>query len=508
VRHPVGLCAVLVVAIATTACSGGNALAPPSGAGPARVASVRPSVPVPATRPRVSAATTASNVIANGGFESGSLSPWLQVGTGRGAAQIDANVHHTGAYSAFVGTSTSPEVNGYYGVEQLVTIPASGVLSMFVRGYSNDSIQYVDQEADLIDSSGTIVQNCFSVLLRTTTWTQETCDVSAHAGQSLYVFVGVYGTGYSADYLDLYVDDVSLTGGATASPSPAPSPSASATSTPTAGNAVANPGFETGALAPWTTLGNASITTTNPHSGTYAAFAGTSAAPEVKGLSGVEQTVTIPSGGKLSVFLRGVSNDSITYADQEADLLDSTGATVFQCYKVLLNAATYAQQSCDVSAYAGRSLTLFIGVNGNGYANAYVGATIDDVVLSGTGVSPAPSSSPSASASATPIATATPVVSPTPTAKPSATPTPGATATPPAPGATPIQHVVIILQENRTLENIFHGYPRRQYRQRRTRFQQQPRDVAARASDDALRSRAPLHQLGCRIQRRCDERIQ
>jgi len=35
----------------------------------------------------------------------------------------------------------------------------------------------------------------------------------------------------------------------------------------------------------------------------------------------------------------------------------------------------------------------------------------------------------------------------------------GAGAAPAAPSATPIQHVVIVLQENRTFENIFHGYP-------------------------------------------------
>lgn len=88
--------------------------------------------------------TTIATTILNGGFESGSLSPWTQAGTGRGAAQIDANVKHSGSYSTFIGTSTSPEVNGYYGIEQNVTIPPNGRLSIYVRGYSNDSIQYID----------------------------------------------------------------------------------------------------------------------------------------------------------------------------------------------------------------------------------------------------------------------------------------------------------------------------------------------------------------------------
>lgn len=198
---------------------------PPSSAISAdRIAAARPSVPVVADKSRTVDVTTIATTILNGGFESGSLSPWTQAGTGRGAAQIDANVKHSGSYSTFIGTSTSPEVNGYYGIEQNVTIPPNGRLSMYVRGYSNDSIQYVDQEADLVDSTGKIVQTCFSVLLRTTTWTLESCDVGAQAGKALTVFIGVYGTGYSPDYLDLYVDDVTLTGNA---PSPAPSISAS-----------------------------------------------------------------------------------------------------------------------------------------------------------------------------------------------------------------------------------------------------------------------------------------
>ena len=210
-------------------------MAPPSAPFNDRVASERPKVSIPSERSRAASAPTASTTITNGGFETGTLSPWTQIGAGTGAAHIDANVAHTGAYSTFMGTATSPEVKGYYGIEQLVTIPAGGKLSMFVRGYSNDSIQYVDQEADLVDSTGTVVQTCFSVLLRTTTWTFESCDVSAQAGKTLLVFVGVYGAGYAPDYIDLYVDDVVLTGtSATPAPSSSPGPTSSPTTVPTA----------------------------------------------------------------------------------------------------------------------------------------------------------------------------------------------------------------------------------------------------------------------------------
>ena len=61
----------------------------------------------------------------------------------------------------------------------------------------------------------------------------------------------------------------------------------------------------------------------------------------------------------------------------------------------------------------------------------------------------------------TPTATPTPKLTPTPVPTKSATPTPTPTATPtPTPTAAPqIRHVVVIVQENRSFENLFHAYP-------------------------------------------------
>jgi phosphatidylinositol-3-phosphatase len=175
------------------------------------------------------------DVIQNGGFESG-LSPWILVGRGRGTARVVAGVAHTGTHSAFMGTKVAPAVNGLHGVSQAVTIPSGGSLSFWYRGGSNDTAQYADQEADLTDSSGTVVFQCLKTLVTTTTWTQQVCDVSAFAGQSLNVTFGVNDNGYSRTYVYLYVDDVSLVGGGpTPTPSPTPSGAPSPTPTPSGG---------------------------------------------------------------------------------------------------------------------------------------------------------------------------------------------------------------------------------------------------------------------------------
>jgi phospholipase C len=75
-----------------------------------------------------------------------------------------------------------------------------------------------------------------------------------------------------------------------------------------------------------------------------------------------------------------------------------------------------------------------------------------------------PTATPTAHPTATPTAhpTATPTAHPTatPTAHPTATPTAHPTATPTAvPTGSPIKHVVILIQENRSFDNLFKGFP-------------------------------------------------
>jgi hypothetical protein len=88
-----------------------------------------------------------------------------------------------------------------------------------------------------MDANGYTVKMLWQAVDENTGWVQHTVSVSAYAGQTLWLYFGVHGDGYSGAYTILYVDDVSLSSSATPSPTPTPKPSATptpgATATPT-----------------------------------------------------------------------------------------------------------------------------------------------------------------------------------------------------------------------------------------------------------------------------------
>ncbi|MBV9269666.1 MAG: hypothetical protein JO165_01125 [Candidatus Eremiobacteraeota bacterium] len=211
---------------------------------------------------------------------------------------------------------------------------------------------------------------------------------------------------------------------------------------PDATNVITNPGFETGAInTGWFQCGNinASVVTTHPHSGSYDERSGTGNG-EPNGDTGVCQQVTIPASGTLSFWVYQRSNEGgTTYAWQEADLLDSSGNRLVNFYTSSGNGNAWVQKSYNLSAYAGNTYYLYIGVHGDGYPYAYTQQFADDVNLSGAGSTPTPAPTPTPTPvptpTPTPVPTATPTATPVPTSTPAPTPTPVPTATPtPAPG--------------------------------------------------------------------------
>lgn len=185
--------------------------------------------------------TDATNVVSDPGFESGGFTYWSQCGNVN--AKINTSKPHTGSYSEMSGTATT-EPNGDAGVCQQVTIPASGQLSFYVWQSTNEtSTAYSYQEADLLDSSGNVLDNLYTTVGNGQAWTLKSYSLTAYAGQTVYLYFGVHGDGTSG-YHDLqYVDDVSLTSGSatptptpvpTATPKPTPTPTAGPTATPTA----------------------------------------------------------------------------------------------------------------------------------------------------------------------------------------------------------------------------------------------------------------------------------
>ncbi len=195
------------------------------------------------------AATTApTNAVSNPGFETGSLSPWTSCGSASSVAVTTAQAH-SGTYSVLLGSTATPEVNGTAGVCQTVTVPASGTLTFWVYEGTTDTISYVDQEADVESTSGTVLTQLYKEAGTTNGWEEKSFSLSSYAGQTVQLYFGVKGNGYSKDYVYEYLDDVSLTGTATASPSPTASASSSPTTSPTASPTTAPTATPTPAYA-------------------------------------------------------------------------------------------------------------------------------------------------------------------------------------------------------------------------------------------------------------------
>ena len=199
----------------------------------------------------------------------------------------------------------------------------------------------------------------------------------------------------------------------------------------TGGNVVVNPGFETGSLSPWTSCGttsHAAISSAQAHSGSYSALIGTTAKPEVNGTAGLCQTVAVPAAATLTFWVYEGTTDTLEYADQEADILSTSGTQLAQLYAEADSTGGWVEKTFSLSSYAGQTVQLYFGVKGNGYSKDYVYEYLDDVSLTGSSASPSPS--PSATPTASPSVRPTSSPTASPSAKPTSTPTPAPTATP------------------------------------------------------------------------------
>jgi hypothetical protein len=151
-----------------------------------------------------------SNLVQNSGFEAGG-NTWVYGGANhprRSTAQA-----HSGSYSLKLGSNSGQQ--GDSTAYQLVTIPAgvkSANLTFYYWSASNDSSTYAWQEADIINSSGTIIQQLFRNTTNDQTWIQMNFDLSSFAGQTIGIrFLDHENSKGGAYYNYLYVDDVSLT---------------------------------------------------------------------------------------------------------------------------------------------------------------------------------------------------------------------------------------------------------------------------------------------------------
>ena len=153
-----------------------------------------------------------TNLITNGGFETGNFSGWTIGGADTPkvtTAQVDS-----GKYSALLGSTTAPEVNGNSYIYQTIAIPSTATkvtLNFYYWPATNDTISYAYQEALILNTSGKTLAQVLKVADNGRGWKEITYDLTSYAGETIELYFGVHGNGYSSDYIYMYLDNVSVT---------------------------------------------------------------------------------------------------------------------------------------------------------------------------------------------------------------------------------------------------------------------------------------------------------
>jgi len=154
---------------------------------------------------------TASQLIVNGGFETGNLSSWSAGGVY--LPFVVTGHAHAGTYSSQLGASSGSEPNGNSSLYQTITIPStvtSASLTFWYWPSTTDTITYDWQEAQVQNSSGTMLAQIMKVSSNSHTWTQKTFDLTPYKGQTIRIYFNDHQDGYG-DLTYMYLDDVSVT---------------------------------------------------------------------------------------------------------------------------------------------------------------------------------------------------------------------------------------------------------------------------------------------------------
>jgi len=159
----------------------------------------------------VTASGGGGSTITDGDFETGTLTGWTTGGVK--IPVVSTAQHHTGSNSALLGGNVAPEPNGDSFLYQSIAIPSnatSASLSFWYWPATTDTLTYDWQEAQIRNSSGTMLAQVFKIASNTQTWTQQTFDLLPYKGQTIQVYFNVHGDGFG-DLTYMYLDDVGVT---------------------------------------------------------------------------------------------------------------------------------------------------------------------------------------------------------------------------------------------------------------------------------------------------------
>jgi len=166
---------------------------------------------------------TTGGPLLNGGFETGTLSPWTAGGVAPGV--VVNTKPHSGSYSAQLGTASGAEANGDGWINQGVSVPTAGPsLSFWYWISTTDAVcsgtcQWDWFEAAVRDPAGNTLASILKLNANTQAWTKVTFDMTPYAGQGVSLWFNVHQDG-SSDPTLVYVDDVALSGSQPTAPEP------------------------------------------------------------------------------------------------------------------------------------------------------------------------------------------------------------------------------------------------------------------------------------------------
>ncbi len=152
-----------------------------------------------------------TQLIQNGGFESGNFTNWTLGGVT--TPTISTVQKHSGTYSALDGASSGSEPNGDDNLYQTITIPSTATKATLTFWYwpaTTDTITYDWQEAQVQNTSGTMLAQIMKVCSNAQTWTQVTYDLTSYKGQTIRIYFNDHQDGYG-DLTYMYLDDISVT---------------------------------------------------------------------------------------------------------------------------------------------------------------------------------------------------------------------------------------------------------------------------------------------------------
>jgi hypothetical protein len=154
---------------------------------------------------------SSTQLIQNGGFETGTLANWTAGGV---YLPFTTTVQkHGGTYSAQLGASSGSEPNGDSSLYQTIAIPSTATkatLTFYYWPSTTDTITYDWQEAQVQNTSGTTLAQIMKVASNTQTWTLVTYDLTSYKGQTIRVYFNDHQDGFG-DLTYMYLDDVSVT---------------------------------------------------------------------------------------------------------------------------------------------------------------------------------------------------------------------------------------------------------------------------------------------------------